>query len=69
MELTILDFFKWRIGMVTAAHFTEYFMLFAISEDDVHGYQAVTDVEKILMYLKKYTNYFLEVCMQGEVRG
>jgi len=66
VELTILDFFKWKIGILTPAHFTEYYMMYGLSEADMHHDSIVSSdyIEKTWTYLKKYVNYFLEVCLQ-----
>ena len=65
MELTLLDFFNWNIGLPTPAHFIDYFLTAAVSNSDLHHNRPMTDKVIATEYIRKYASYFLEISLQG----
>lgn len=67
MELLLLETFHWNIYLPTAAHFIEYYLSIAVSETDLHDGWPMACLEKTMLYMSKYVDYFLEVSLQGKV--
>ena len=70
MELLLLQFFDWNIARPTAAHFLGYFLTQAAVAAGQPGQSLRTDnpdprSEFTNVYMQKYTNYFLEISLQG----
>ncbi|GFY54421.1 cyclin-J [Trichonephila inaurata madagascariensis] len=61
VEISILSFFKWDILHPTAAHFAEYYALYALQQSDSLGDKPLPNYELIKIYIRKYIDYFLEV--------
>lgn len=68
MELLLLETFHWNLYLPTAAHFIEYYMSIAVSETDVRDGWPMACLEKTILYMNKYADYFLEVSLQGKIR-
>ncbi|XP_071476704.1 cyclin-J-like [Diadema antillarum] len=66
MELLLLDFFNWNVAIPTALHFADYFTMGAIGPNDLHAGKPLTGCNATL-YLKQYTQYFLEISLQDHV--
>ncbi|KAA0718396.1 Cyclin-J [Triplophysa tibetana] len=64
MELLLLETFQWNLYLPTAAHFIEYYHPFAVNESDLHDGWPMTCMEKTVVYMSKYADYFLEVSLQ-----
>lgn len=67
MELLLLENFHWNIYLPTAAHFIEYYLSVGVSETDLHDGWPMACLEKTVLYMNKYADYFLEVSLQGKV--
>lgn len=65
MELLLLDFYDWNVSFPTPAHFTEYYLEFALDNTDLLQGKRLPPVAHIKPHLAKYTTYFLEISMQG----
>ncbi|XP_051508344.1 cyclin-J isoform X1 [Myxocyprinus asiaticus] len=65
MELLLLETFQWNLYLPTAAHFIEYYLPVAMNETDLHDGWPMACMEKTMMYMSKYADYFLEVSLQG----
>ena len=65
MELTILEFFEWKIGLPTPAHFMDYLLIHSVSTTDTHEDKPITDSDRVRDFVKKHLNYFLEITLQG----
>lgn len=65
MELLLLETFQWNLYLPTAAHFIEYYLPVAVNETDLHDGWPMTCMEKTMLYMSKYADYFLEVSLQG----
>lgn len=65
MELLLLETFDWNLYLPTAAHFIEYYLSVAVHEGDLHDGWPLSSLEKTRLYMDKYTDYFLEVSLQG----
>ncbi|XP_035232344.1 cyclin-J-like [Stegodyphus dumicola] len=61
MEMNILTFFEWDISYPTAAHFAEYYAIYALSPSDSHNDGLLPSFEYVQQYVKKYIDYFLDV--------
>lgn len=66
MELLLLETFHWNLYLPTAAHFIEYYLSIAVTETDLHDGWPMACLEKTLLYMNKYADYFLEVSLQGK---
>lgn len=66
MELLLLETFQWNLYLPTAAHFIEYYLPVAVNEMDLHDGWPMVCMEKTMLYMSKYADYFLEVSLQGE---
>ncbi|XP_042625491.1 cyclin-J-like isoform X2 [Cyprinus carpio] len=64
MELLLLETFQWNLYLPTAAHFIEYYLPVAVNEMDLHDGWPMVCMEKTMLYMSKYTDYFLEVSLQ-----
>ncbi|MCI4376246.1 hypothetical protein PGIGA_G00186110 [Pangasianodon gigas] len=64
MELLLLETFHWNLYLPTAAHFIEYYLSIAVSETDLHDGWPMACLEKTMLYMNKYADYFLEVSLQ-----
>ncbi|XP_010895298.1 cyclin-J [Esox lucius] len=67
LELLLLETFQWNLYLPTAAHFIEYYLSIAVTEADLHDGWPMTCLEKTVLYMTKYTDYFLEVSLQDHV--
>lgn len=67
MELTLLDFFQWHIGLPTPAHFIDFFLTVGVSRKDLHHNRPMVDSSMATEYVRKYSSYFLEISLQGKV--
>jgi len=66
MELRVLQFFDWSIGLPTAAHFLEYFLVEAVTSSDCFEGQSLgSQATAALPTVTKYVTYFLEISLQG----
>ncbi|XP_016102500.1 cyclin-J-like [Sinocyclocheilus grahami] len=65
MELLLLETFQWNLYLPTAAHFIEYYLPVAVNETDLHDGWPMVCMEKTMLYMSKYADYFLEVSLQG----
>ena len=65
MELLLLDFNKWLVGLPTAAHFTDYFLQFVQSDSSMRDGKPLKVGKTLFKHLQQYTDYFLEISMQG----
>ncbi|KFM68476.1 Cyclin-J, partial [Stegodyphus mimosarum] len=61
MEINILTFFEWDISYPTAAHFAEYYAIYALSPSDLRNDGLLPSFEYVQQYVKKYIDYFLDV--------
>ncbi|XP_028845441.1 cyclin-J [Denticeps clupeoides] len=64
MELLLLETFQWNLYLPTAAHFIEYYLPTAVQEGDMHDGWPMASLEKSVLYMAKYADYFLEVSLQ-----
>ncbi|XP_062319883.1 cyclin-J [Osmerus eperlanus] len=64
MELLLLETFQWNLYLPTAAHFIEYYLSIAVYEGDLHDGWPIGCLEKTVLYMAKYADYFLEVSLQ-----
>ncbi|XP_017552164.1 cyclin-J isoform X2 [Pygocentrus nattereri] len=64
MELLLLETFHWNLYLPTAAHFIEYYLSIAVTETDLHDGWPMVCLEKTMLYMTKYADYFLEVSLQ-----
>uniref|UniRef100_A0A8C1N6B9 Cyclin-J n=1 Tax=Cyprinus carpio TaxID=7962 RepID=A0A8C1N6B9_CYPCA len=64
MELLLLETFQWNLYLPTAAHFIEYYLPVAVNEMDLHDGWPMVCMEKTMLYMSKYADYFLEVSLQ-----
>ncbi|XP_043111316.1 cyclin-J [Puntigrus tetrazona] len=64
MELLLLETFQWNLYLPTAAHFIEYYLPVAVNETDLHDGWPMVCMEKTMLYMSKYADYFLEVSLQ-----
>ena len=67
MELLLLNFFDWKVSFPTPAHFTEHYMQLSQDENDTLNGKPIESFIRVLEHLRKYTNYFLEISLQGRV--
>ncbi|GIX96154.1 cyclin-J [Caerostris darwini] len=67
MEVSVLNFFNWDVLFPTAAHFAEYYALFAIQPTDTLQDKSLSDYDLVKVYVNKYINYFLEVTIQDPI--
>lgn len=67
MELLLLETFQWNLYLPTAAHFIEYYLPVAVNETDLHDGWPMACMEKTMLYMSKYADYFLEVSLQGRI--
>ncbi|XP_064630907.1 cyclin-J-like isoform X2 [Lineus longissimus] len=65
MEITLLTFFKWQVGIPTAAHFTDYFLMISLKAIMVHC-ESPNWVNQIQYFMAKYIDYFLEISLQDQ---
>lgn len=65
MELLLLETFQWNLYLPTAAHFIEYYLPVAVNEMDLHDGWPMACMERTMLYISKYADYFLEVSLQG----
>lgn len=68
MELLLLETFQWNLYLPTAAHFIEYYLSIAVNEADLHDGWPMACLEKTVLYMTKYADYFLEVSLQGKLK-
>ncbi len=63
MEVLVLNRLEWSLTVVTPLHFLNYYLAKSVVfEDDTrHGRPLV---EKVPKYIKKYVDFFAEICMQ-----
>ncbi|XP_062851324.1 cyclin-J [Trichomycterus rosablanca] len=64
MELLLLETLNWNLYLPTAAHFIDYYLSVAVSEMDLHDGWPMVCMEKTMLYMNKYADYFLEVSLQ-----
>ncbi|XP_062516995.1 cyclin-J-like [Corticium candelabrum] len=64
MELILLDCLEWNLGEPTIMSFIEYYMIQTVHPDDYHCDQPLGNVDKARKYVKKYAQYFLQICLQ-----
>lgn len=64
-ELIILKFFDWNVGLVSPAHFGDYYLSFVLHPRTIVGITEMDD--KMSSYVKKYHAYFLEVILQDHM--
>ncbi|CAH1783470.1 unnamed protein product [Owenia fusiformis] len=69
MELTLLDCFKWNIGLPTPAHFVDYYITLSVADDQSNPETCKSPVHsaKTKLYIMKYATYFLEISLQDQV--
>lgn len=65
MELLLLETFQWNLYLPTSAHFIEYYLPVAVNETDLHDGWPMACMERTMLYMSKYADYFLEVSLQG----
>ena len=66
MELRLLEFFCWNVGLPTAAHFFDYFLVSSVAESDFFdGRNLGADTQSAVATMSKYVVYFLEISLQG----
>ncbi|CAL1272210.1 unnamed protein product [Larinioides sclopetarius] len=61
MEVSVLNFFNWDALFPTAAHFAEYYALYAVQRSDKHENRPLSNYDLVKVYVQKYIDYFLEV--------
>lgn len=66
MELLLLETFNWNLYLPTSAHFIEYYLSMAVHEEDLQDGWPLVCLDKTVVYMNKYADYFLEVSLQGE---
>jgi len=67
MELLLLETFHWNICLPTAAHFIEYYLSISVHQADLHDGLPMASLDKTVLYMAKYADYFLEVSLQDHV--
>jgi len=66
MELRLLQFFRWNIGLPTAAHFFEYYLVDSVAPTDCfEGRSLDGQAASVVSTMSKYVVYFLEISLQG----
>lgn len=66
MELILLDCLEWHIGEPTVMSFIDYYVIQAVHPDDYHCDQPLSSVDKARRYVRKYVEYFLQICLLGQ---
>lgn len=69
MELLLLETFDWNLCMPTPAHFIDYYLHASVQESDLYNGWPLSSLSKTKVFMEKYTHYFLEVSLQGGLRG
>lgn len=67
MELLLLETFGWNLCMPTPAHFIDYYLHASVQEGDLYNGWPLSSLSKTKAFMDKYTHYFLEVSLQGEL--
>jgi len=67
MELLLLETFNWNLYLPTPAHFIEYYLSIAVHEEDLQDGWPLVCLDKTVVYMSKYTDYFLEVSLQDHI--
>lgn len=67
MELVLLEFFHWDLLMPTAAHFADYYSVYAISATDLFSGQKIKSLPAAKQLVEKYINYFLDISLQDHL--
>ncbi|XP_054713070.1 cyclin-J-like isoform X2 [Uloborus diversus] len=68
MEVSILTFFNWDILFPTAAHFVDYYIMYAVSPFDASNDDGNwSNLKRMEVVMKKYVRYFLEVSIQDVI--
>lgn len=67
MELLLLETFQWNLYLPTPAHFIEYYLSIAVYDEDLHDGWPMACLEKTVLYMAKYADYFLEVSLQDHL--
>uniref|UniRef100_A0A8C4PY64 Cyclin-J n=1 Tax=Eptatretus burgeri TaxID=7764 RepID=A0A8C4PY64_EPTBU len=62
-EMQVLAGLSWDLFLPTAAHFSDYFLTLALQEVSIPSHQGCDK----LLYLRRYTSYFLELSLQDHV--
>jgi hypothetical protein len=65
MELMLLKFFDWEVGLVTPAHFISFYVTHGCPEVDLPSFSLVdVDLKSQLESVRNYARYFMTVCIQ-----
>jgi len=71
MELMLLKFFDWEVGLVTPAHFINFYIHFTCTEFEPREETSpetdspqVDQTKKMCDSIKSYARYFMSVCIQ-----
>ncbi|KAL2083132.1 hypothetical protein ACEWY4_020905 [Coilia grayii] len=67
MELLLLETFNWNLYLPTPAHFIEYYLSIAVHEEDLQDGWPLVCLDKTVLYMSKYADYFLEVSLQDHI--
>lgn len=67
MELLLLESFNWNLCLPTPAHYIDYYLFASVNESDLHNGWPITSVTKVRTFMEKYTHYFLEISLQGQL--
>ncbi|TRY65649.1 hypothetical protein DNTS_009879, partial [Danionella cerebrum] len=66
-ELLLLESVQWNLYLPTAAHFIEYYLPITVHDSDRRHGWPVNCMDKTMLYLSKYADYFLEVSLQDHL--
>ena len=67
-EVKMLEFFGWNVNLPTAAHFYDYYLVKAVTSEDIYNGRYLGDEAALaVVSMSKYVIYFLEVSLQGEL--
>jgi len=62
----MLAFFNWSVNLPTAANFYDYYLVKAVTQDDLYNGRSLgNETASAAISMSKYVVYFLEVSLQG----
>jgi len=63
MELMLLNFFDWEVGLITPGHFINFYLHFTCPEMELKDSEDVQSTLKLMESIKSYARYFMAVCI------
>lgn len=65
MEALLLNQLRWDVNPITAFHFLEFFLPYALNEEDKRYNQPILQIWLLRADVTKSASFFVDICRQG----